>query len=99
MTPSPLRLIAVTLLCVCLGLATALLLPFLFLVWFDAYWRRHEVEAHLSVAMPSPAEAALCDGGMEGDNIPGSILPESIKPALEDAPLPPAFQRWMDGRK
>jgi hypothetical protein len=89
MTTSPLRLLAVTLLAVCLGLATVLLLPFVFLVWYDAWWRRHEVEAHLSAAMPSPAEA---------DNIPGSILPESIKP-LEDAPLPDAFQRWMDGRK
>jgi hypothetical protein len=57
MTTSPLRLLAVTLLGVCLGLATVLLLPFLFLVWYDAYWRRHEVEAHLSAAMPSPAEA------------------------------------------
>jgi hypothetical protein len=75
MTPSPLRLLALTLLAVCLGFFTPILISFLFLVWFDAYWRRHEVEAHLSAAMPSPAEAAL-----------------------EDAPLPPAFQRWMDGR-
>jgi hypothetical protein len=60
-TPSPLRLLAVTLLAVCLGLATVLLLPFVFLVWFDAYWRRHEVEAHLSAAMPSPAEAGDVD--------------------------------------
>jgi hypothetical protein len=87
-TPSPLRLLAVTLLAVCLGLATVLLLPFVFLVWYDAYWRRHEVEAHLSAAMPSPAEA---------DNIPESILPESIKP--DDVPLPPAFQWWMDEHK
>jgi hypothetical protein len=62
-TTSPIRLIAVTLLGVCLGLATVLLLPFLFLVWYDAYWRRHEVEAHLSAAMPSPAEAVQCNGG------------------------------------
>jgi hypothetical protein len=61
LTPSPLRLLAVTLLGVCLGLATVLLLPFLFLVWFDAYWRRHEIEAHLSAAMPSPAEAGDVD--------------------------------------
>jgi hypothetical protein len=60
-TPSPLRLLAVTLLAVCLGLATVLLLPFVFLVWYDAYWRRHEVEAHLSAAMPSPAEAGDVD--------------------------------------
>jgi hypothetical protein len=99
MTPSPIRLLAVTLLGVCLGLATVLLLPFLFLVWYDAWWLPHEVEAHLSAAMPSPAEAVQCDGGMEGDNIPESILPESIKPALDEAPLPPAFQRWMDGRQ
>jgi hypothetical protein len=86
----PYKVFALTLLAVCLGLATVLLLPFLFLVWYDAYWRRHEVEAHLSAAMPSPAEA---------DNIPESILPESIKPALDEAPLPPAFQRWIDGRQ
>jgi hypothetical protein len=53
----PYKVFALTLLAVCLGLATALLLPFLFLVWYDAYWRRHEIEAHLSAAMPSPAEA------------------------------------------
>jgi hypothetical protein len=93
---SPLRLLAVTLLGVCLGFLTVLLLPFLFLVWFDAYWRRHEVEAHLSAAMPSPAEAG--DVEKEEGNIPESILPESIKPALDEVPLPPAFQRWMDGR-
>jgi hypothetical protein len=86
----PYKAIALTLICLLLGLATVLLLPFLFLVWYDAYWRRHEVEAHLSAAMPSPAEA---------DNIPESILPESIKPALDEAPLPPAFQRWIDGRQ
>jgi hypothetical protein len=59
-TTSPIRLLALTLLGVCLGLATVLLLPFVFLVWYDAYWRRHEVEAHLS-AMPSPAEAGDVD--------------------------------------
>jgi hypothetical protein len=63
MTPSPLRLLAVTLLAVCLGFLTVLLLPFVFLVWYDAYWRRHEVEAHLSAAMPSPAEAVQCQAG------------------------------------
>jgi hypothetical protein len=88
--PMPYKAIALTLIGLLLGLATVLLLPFLFLVWYDAYWRRHEVEAHLSAAMPSPAEA---------DNIPESILPESIKPALDEAPLPPAFQRWIDGRQ
>jgi hypothetical protein len=61
LTPSPLRLLAVTLLAVCLGFLTVLLLPFVFLVWYDAYWRRHEVEAHLSAAMPSPAEAGDVD--------------------------------------
>jgi hypothetical protein len=85
------RIVLITLLAALLGFLTVLLLPFLFLVWFDAYWRRHEVEAHLSAAMPSPAD--------EADNIPESNLPESIKPTLEDVPLPPAFQRWMDGRK
>jgi hypothetical protein len=81
------RIVLITLLAALLGFLTVLLLPFVFLVWFDAYWRRHEVEAHLSAAMPSQA-----------GNIPESILPESIKP-LEDAPLPPAFQRWDDARR
>jgi hypothetical protein len=62
-TPALIRLIAVTLLAVCLGFLTVLLLPFVFLVWYDAWWRRHEVEAHLSAAMPSPAEAG--DGEKE----------------------------------
>jgi hypothetical protein len=75
-TPSPLRLLAVTLLAVCLGLATVLLLPFVFLVWFDAYWRRHEVEAHLSAAMPSPAEA----GDVERDE---AWIDEAIDRALK----------------
>jgi hypothetical protein len=43
------RIVLITLLAALLGFLTVLLLPFLFLVWFDAYWRRHEVEAHLSV--------------------------------------------------
>jgi hypothetical protein len=60
----PYKVFAVTLLGVCLGLATAILLPFVFLVWYDAWWRRHEVEAHLSAAMPSPAEAAQCQAGV-----------------------------------
>jgi hypothetical protein len=73
---------------IALGLATVLLLPFVFLVWYDAWWRRHEVDAHLSAAMPSPAEAVQCNGGdVERDE------------TLSEDPLPPAFQRWMDGRK
>jgi hypothetical protein len=109
MTPSPLRLLAVTLLAVCLGLATVLLLPFVFLVWFDAYWRRHEVEAHLSAAMPSPTDAVQCDGGEEDttplvDAIRRDMFIEDLEKRLEnrvldEAPLPPAFQRWMDGRQ
>jgi hypothetical protein len=57
----PYKAIALTLIGLLLGFLTVLLLPFVFLVWFDAYWRRHEVEAHLSAAMPSPAEAGDVD--------------------------------------
>jgi hypothetical protein len=96
-TPAPLRLTALTLLAVCLGLATALLLPFLFLVWYDAWWRRHEVEAHLSAVMPSPAEAGFTLFGYPVVYVQDE--PDLEKPALDEAPLPPAFQRWMDGRK
>jgi hypothetical protein len=57
----PYKAIALTLIGLLLGFLTVLLLPFVFLVWYDAYWRRHEVEAHLSAAMPSPAEAGDVD--------------------------------------
>jgi hypothetical protein len=57
----PYKAIALTLIGLHLGFLTVLLLPFVFLVWYDAYWRRHEVEAHLSAAMPSPAEAGDVD--------------------------------------
>jgi hypothetical protein len=76
MTPSPLRLLAVTLLGVCLGFFTPILISFLFLVWYDAWWRRHEVEAHLSAAMPSPAEA----GDVERDE---AWIDEAIDRALK----------------
>jgi hypothetical protein len=76
MTPSPLRLIAVTLLGVCLGFFTPILISFLCLVWYDAWWRRHEVEAHLSAAMPSPAEA----GDVERDE---AWIDEAIDRALK----------------
>jgi predicted tellurium resistance membrane protein TerC len=81
------RIVLIALLAALLGFFTPILISFLFLVWFDAYWRQHEVEALTRAAMPSQA-----------DNVPESILPESIKPLTED-PLPPAFQRWMDNRK
>lgn len=42
------KLAALTLLGVVLGLLTSVLAAFIFLIWFDAYWRRHEIEAHLS---------------------------------------------------
>jgi hypothetical protein len=113
-SPSPIRLIAVTLLGALIGFLTVILLPFLFIFWLT-YWLPHERDVLLS--------AARCDGGeedttplvdairrdmfiadlekrLEGKaNIPESILPESIKPPLDEDPLPPAFQRWIDGRQ
>jgi hypothetical protein len=73
------RIVLIALLAAFLGFFTPILISFLFLVWFDAYWRRHEVEAHLSVQCQA--------GDVEREE------------ALTEDPLPPAFQRWMDGRK
>jgi hypothetical protein len=99
MTPSPLRLLALTLLAVCLGLATVILLPFLFIFWLT-YWLPHELDA---------LSAAQCDGGEEDttplvDAIRRDMFIADLEKRLEnrvldEAPLPPAFQRWMDGRQ
>ena len=59
------KLLPLALFSIALGLLTSVLAAFIFLIWFDAYWRRHEIDAHLSAAMPSPS--VRCDGGMEGD--------------------------------
>jgi hypothetical protein len=101
----PYKVFAVTLLGVCLGLATAILLPFVFLVWYDAWWRRHEVDALLSAAMPSPAEAGdvdelhICgDCGAELQIVrPGKY--QCVNPKCAGAQIPEVFQRWLDGRQ
>jgi hypothetical protein len=100
MTPSPLRLLALTLLGVCLGFFTVLLLPFLFIFWLT-YWLPHERDALLS--------AARCDGGKEDstplvdaimrDNFIADLEKRLENTVLEEKPLPPAFQRWIDGRQ
>ena len=77
---------------VLLGFFTVLLLPALLIVFLH-YWEAHERDALLSAAMP---DAVRCDGGEEGEpNIPESILPASIKPVLEDVPLPGVFEAWI----
>jgi hypothetical protein len=101
------RIVLITLLAALLGFLTVLLLPFLFLVWFDAYWRRHEVEAHLSVQYQAGDverdegdEIHTCgDCGVELQIVrPGKY--QCVNPKCpSNAPLPDVFQRWMDGRK
>jgi hypothetical protein len=102
------RIVLITLLAALLGFFTPILISFLFLVWFDAYWRRHEVEAHLSAAMPSPTGEA---GDVEADELhtcgdcgaelqivrPGKY--QCVNPKCAGAQIPEVFQRWMDGRK
>jgi hypothetical protein len=43
----------------------------------------------------TPPLPLRCDAEVEAGNIPESILPESIKPALEDCPLPRVFADWI----
>jgi hypothetical protein len=105
---TPLRLLAVTLLAVCLGFFTVILLPFLFIFWLT-YWLPHERDVLTRAAMPSPTEAGHCAAGEEDstplvdaimrDNFIADLEKRLENTVLEEKPLPPAFQRWMDGRK
>jgi hypothetical protein len=107
-TSSPLRLLTALATGVVIGLLIVILLPFLFVFWIT-YWLPHELDALSRVAVPSPTEAVLCDGGKEDstplvdaimrDNFIADLEKRLENRVLDEAPLPPAFQRWMDGRQ
>jgi hypothetical protein len=108
LSSSPLRLIMALTTGVVIGLMAMILLPFLFVFWLT-YWLPHELDALSRAAVPSPTEAVQCDGGEEDttplvdaimrDNFIADLERRLENRVLDEAPLPPAFQRWMDGRK
>jgi hypothetical protein len=107
-TSSPLRLLAALAAGILTGLMAVILLPFLFVFWLT-YWLPHELDALSRAAVPSPTEVVQCDGGKEDttplvdaimrDNFIADLEKRLENTVLEEKPLPPAFQRWMDGRK
>jgi hypothetical protein len=107
-TSSPLRLLVALATGVMIVLFTMILLPFLFVFWIT-YWLPHELDALSRAAVPSPTEAVQCDGGKEDstplvdaimrDNFIADLERRLENRVLDEAPLPPAFQRWMDGRQ
>lgn len=79
-----------------LGFCTMLLLPFLFVVWLDAWQKRHAVP-----------QVAQCDGGDESTPLVDAIMRDNFvadlekrlegKP-LEVVPLPDVFEAWIKGK-
>jgi hypothetical protein len=108
MTTDPLPYLRITAFVLLGALATMILLPFLFVFWIT-YWLPHELDALSRAAVPSPTEAVQCDGGKEDstplvdaimrDNFIADLERRLENRVLDEAPLPPAFQRWMDGRQ